>query len=59
MTFFITKIVIFNTILNVNTVTSNVMSAVAAVLALHLALGLFIYRAYFEADKKKHVTKQD
>ncbi|XP_026478312.1 vacuolar ATPase assembly integral membrane protein VMA21 homolog [Ctenocephalides felis] len=58
-TFFITKSVLFDGILNTNTVTSNVLSAVAAVIVLHFALGLFIYRAYFEVEKKKPTSKQD
>jgi len=38
----------------------NIGSAVGAVAALHVALGLYIYRAYFGgSDKKAAQSKQD
>lgn len=40
-------------------ITSNVWSAVFAVIVLHLALGLYIRRAYYEADKAKLEEKMD
>jgi hypothetical protein len=38
---------------------SNVWSAVMAVVVLHIALGLFIYKAYFEAGRAKVDEKVD
>ena len=35
-----------------STIGTNIVSAVVAVIVLHLALGLFIYRAYFDGGKK-------
>ena len=41
-------------------VSTNVMSAIVAVIVLHLALGLFIYKAYFEGTPaKKRIGKQE
>ena len=40
-------------ILGSSNVSSNVWSAVAAVIVLHVALGLYIYRAYTDAGKVK------
>ena len=42
-------------------VTTNVMSALAAVVMLHIALGLFIYKAYFETPtpRKVKIGKQE
>jgi hypothetical protein len=57
-TFFAVKIFLFETILNTDSVASNVSSAIAAVVVLHIALGLFIYRAYSDATTAKP-AKQD
>jgi hypothetical protein len=38
---------------------SNVWSAVMAVVVLHIALGMFIYKAYFEAGRTKVDEKVD
>lgn len=40
-------------ILSTSNVTSNVWSAIAAILVLHVALGMYIYRAYSETSKPK------
>ena len=42
-------------------VTTNVMSALAAVVVLHIGLGLFIYKAYFETPtpRKVKIGKQE
>lgn len=48
-TFFGAKYIVFDTFLQLAPVTSNIYSAVAAVIALHIALGLYIYRAYFDS----------
>lgn len=48
----------FEGIIGTTSITSNVWSAVIAVAVLHLALGLFIYKAYSESGKPK-VDKDD
>lgn len=41
-------------------IATNVMSAIAAIVVLHLALGVFIYKAYFEGTPaKKRIGKQE
>ncbi|CAH1100287.1 unnamed protein product [Psylliodes chrysocephalus] len=50
--FFVSKI-LFEGILNITPMTSNISSAVLAVVTLHIALGMYIYKAYSEADKVK------
>ncbi|OXU21903.1 hypothetical protein TSAR_002414 [Trichomalopsis sarcophagae] len=52
ISFFVSKIFIFDGILGLSTVTSNVYAAGVAVLVLHLALAAFIYRAYFDTPSK-------
>ena len=37
------------------TIGTNIVSAVVAVIVLHLALGLFIYKAYFDGGQKKGI----
>lgn len=46
-------------LLGTSSVTSNVWSAVFAVIVLHIGLGLFIYRAYYDAGKTKKYDKLD
>lgn len=63
-TFFATKYVLFDGYLQLSSISSNIYSAVAAVIALHVALGLYIYRAYFdsgpaEPPASKVAQKQD
>ncbi len=62
--FFTTKSVVLETFLGYDSdVTCNVISAVVAVVVLHVALGVFIYKAYFEGAsstaKKSLVGKQE
>ncbi|XP_015116909.1 vacuolar ATPase assembly integral membrane protein VMA21 homolog [Diachasma alloeum] len=57
LSFFLSKMFIFDGLLGLNTVPSNVYSAIVAVLVLHGALGAFIYRAYFQPDKAQ--SKKD
>lgn len=45
-TFFIAKILVFQGMFHTDSVTTNVWSAVAAVVVLHIALGMYIYKAY-------------
>ncbi|XP_028140814.1 vacuolar ATPase assembly integral membrane protein VMA21 homolog [Diabrotica virgifera virgifera] len=52
-TFFVSKIILFEGILRVTSMTANIWSAVFAVVMLHVAVGLYILRAYKEADKVK------
>ncbi|KAG4069706.1 hypothetical protein HA402_002285 [Bradysia odoriphaga] len=51
VTFFSLKYMLFDSVLQATSVQSNIYSAVAAVITLHLALGLYLYRAYFNAEK--------
>ncbi|XP_052872694.1 vacuolar ATPase assembly integral membrane protein VMA21 homolog [Anopheles cruzii] len=46
-TFFASKYWLFDGFFQLTNVTSNIYSAVSAVVALHMALFLFIYKAYF------------
>ncbi|XP_061401722.1 vacuolar ATPase assembly integral membrane protein VMA21 homolog [Musca vetustissima] len=55
-TFFCLKAVVLDRFFTLTDLNTNIYSAVGAVLALHLALGLYIYRAYFGG---KDSTKTD
>ncbi|CAH0560314.1 unnamed protein product [Brassicogethes aeneus] len=57
--FFVSKYLFFEGILGLNNLPSNVWSAVISIVVLHIALGMYIYRAYFEADKGKPDEKID
>lgn len=59
ITFFATKYFLFDTILSLTSVQSNIYAAVSAVIALHAALGLFLYRAYFDTPTASSFDKQD
>ncbi|XP_017777759.1 PREDICTED: vacuolar ATPase assembly integral membrane protein VMA21 homolog [Nicrophorus vespilloides] len=52
-TFFFTKIVFFEKLLGTSSVASNVWSAIASIIVLHIALGMYIMRAYSDANKVK------
>ncbi|KAL1377241.1 hypothetical protein pipiens_014675 [Culex pipiens pipiens] len=56
-TFFATKYVLFDGYFQLSSVSSNIYAAVAAVIALHIALGLYIYRAYFDSGPSDQSTK--
>ncbi|XP_018572457.1 vacuolar ATPase assembly integral membrane protein VMA21 homolog [Anoplophora glabripennis] len=58
-TFFVSKFFIFEGIIGTSDLTGNVWSAVLAVIMLHIALGLYIYKAYYEAEKVKPLEKKD
>ena len=60
-TFFVTKIVVLEMLMGMATgVFTNVVSAAVAVLVLHVGLGLFIYKAYFEGSPaKSRLGKQE
>jgi len=52
--FFTTRTLVFECMLGQRaTVGTNIVSAVAAVIVLHLALGLFIYKEHFNKDEKQ------
>lgn len=53
ITFFLTKFLFFEGLLGINSISSNVWSAVLAVVMLHIALGLYVLRAYSESEKPK------
>ncbi|XP_050298829.1 vacuolar ATPase assembly integral membrane protein VMA21 homolog [Anthonomus grandis grandis] len=53
LTFFFTKFIFFEGLLGVSSTASNVWSAVLAIVVLHIALGMYILRAYSEADRTK------
>lgn len=57
--FFGTKYVLFDGFLQLTSTQSNIYAAVVAVVSLHLALFLYIYRAYFDTDAKAKATKKD
>ncbi|KAL0107036.1 hypothetical protein PUN28_015530 [Cardiocondyla obscurior] len=59
ISFFTSKIFLFDGILGLNNVPSNVYSAGVAVIVLHIALGVFIYRAYFDERSKVPTVKID
>lgn len=56
-TFFVTKFFILDGMMNVSNVASNVYSAAASVIVLHIALGLYIWKAYQQDSPDK--GKQD
>lgn len=62
VTFFLVKNIVLPVITqwDVDEVKTNVTSAIAAVVVLHIALGLFIFKAYFsEEDEKRKIGKSD
>ncbi|CAK1551905.1 unnamed protein product [Leptosia nina] len=59
LSFFVVKTVLFDALLRVEPITSSVYSAVVAVIVLHVTLGLYIYRAYSEAEKPEKPVKRD
>lgn len=59
VSFFVSKVFVFDILLEVNSVQSNIWSAVVAVVALHIALGLFLYRAYFETDNGPRTSRKE
>lgn len=62
LSFFLTKLILLELIFQFDpaSVSTNIISAVVAVIVLHLALGLFIWKAYFDTDPaKKRIGKQE
>ncbi|XP_018326693.1 vacuolar ATPase assembly integral membrane protein VMA21 homolog [Agrilus planipennis] len=58
VTFFVVKLILLDGMLGVNNVTSSVWSAILAVIVLHIALGMFIVKAYSDSGKKQE-SKDD
>lgn len=59
VTFFSLKYMLFDSVLQATSVQSNIYSAVAAVVALHFALGLYLYRAYSNAETAAATRKNE
>lgn len=61
LTFFSAKHWLFDGLLQLSSISSNIYSAVSAVVALHLALFLFIYKAYFAGsnDTSEKVSQKE
>lgn len=57
VTFFVSKTFILDNYLE--SVPSNIWAAILAVIALHIALGLFLYKAYFSDSVPQSNRKQD
>ncbi|XP_048480947.1 vacuolar ATPase assembly integral membrane protein VMA21 homolog [Plutella xylostella] len=57
--FFTAKTVVFDGILRLEAIPSSVYSAVVAVLVLHITLGVYIFKAYTEAEKPTKPVKID
>ncbi|XP_035704698.1 vacuolar ATPase assembly integral membrane protein VMA21 homolog isoform X2 [Folsomia candida] len=57
--FFLLKIYFFDGFLELESLQSNLYSAFAAVIVLHLALGNFIYHAYFDTETIPGFDKLD
>ncbi|XP_017136545.1 vacuolar ATPase assembly integral membrane protein VMA21 homolog [Drosophila miranda] len=53
ITFFLLKAVVLDGFFEMSELKVNIFSAVGAVVALHIALGLYIYRAYFGGSGSK------
>ncbi|KAK0166619.1 hypothetical protein PV327_004111 [Microctonus hyperodae] len=52
MSFFVSRMIVFDALFGMSGTSSNVSAAIVAVLVLHGALGAFIYRAYFDGQTK-------
>lgn len=59
VSFFVSKLVLFDGILQLSAVSSSVYGAVVAVIVLHLTLGAYIFRAYTEAERPSKPVKAD
>ncbi|KAM7358116.1 vacuolar ATPase assembly integral membrane protein VMA21 homolog [Cochliomyia hominivorax] len=59
VTFFCLKGVVLDRLFTLSETKSNIYSAVGAVLALHFALALYIYRAYFGGSPQESRKKAD
>ncbi|KAH8305663.1 vacuolar ATPase assembly integral membrane protein VMA21 homolog [Drosophila kikkawai] len=55
LTFFVLKGFVLDQFFNISEVKVNIAAAVGAVVSLHIALGLYIYRAYFGTSGSKAV----
>jgi len=61
LSFFVTRFYVLGGVLgwDPSAVSTEVTSAVVAVVVLHIALGFFIVRAYFSGDEKTKIGKSD
>ncbi|XP_028041046.1 vacuolar ATPase assembly integral membrane protein VMA21 homolog [Bombyx mandarina] len=59
LSFFVAKSILFDGVLRLDPINSSVYSAVVAVVVLHVALGLYIFKAYSETEKDPKPVKKD
>lgn len=59
VTFFCTKFLVLDGIFGLASIPSNVYAAIASVIVIHVALGMYIYRAYSETPPGKAPSKVD
>ncbi|KAH0956564.1 hypothetical protein HN011_003811 [Eciton burchellii] len=59
ISFFISKIFLFDGLLSLSHMSSDLYAACVAIVVLHVALGLFIYRAFFDDRSKTPTVKRD
>lgn len=59
LSFFMVKSILFDGVLHLSPMNSSVYSAVVAVVVLHVTLGLYIFKAYNEAEKAPKPVKKD
>ncbi|ALC45113.1 CG5969, partial [Drosophila busckii] len=57
-TFFVLKGFVLDRFFTMTEINVNIAAAVGAVAALHIALGIYIYRAYFGASSSKSQYKE-
>lgn len=57
--FFASKHLLFDGALQLDHISSNIYSAIVAVVSLHLALFLYIYRAYFDSEPAAKSKKRE
>ncbi|OAD58714.1 Vacuolar ATPase assembly integral membrane protein VMA21, partial [Eufriesea mexicana] len=58
ISFFISKIFIFDGLLGFPDIASNVYASAVSILVLHIGLGSFIYRAYFDNQARKQTKRE-
>lgn len=59
VTFFCTKFLVLDGIFGLESMPSNVYSAIAAVIVIHITLGMYIYKAYSGSPPGKAPSKVD
>ncbi|CAG9563019.1 unnamed protein product [Danaus chrysippus] len=58
VSFFVSKLILFDAVFRLEAVSSSIYSAVVAVIVLHVTLGLYIYKAYGESEKPSKPLKK-